>query len=72
MSSSAGFDDFIPTHAQSAFPGPTRLIDDDAWDTHKRNFAILKENKLPGFDQTFMPCWKTSIRRDYSMKRWSS
>ena len=28
-------------------------IDYDAWDTHKRNFAILKENKLPGLDQTF-------------------
>lgn len=35
------------------FNGPTRLIDDDAWDTHQRNFAILKENKLPGLDQTF-------------------
>lgn len=34
------------------FAGPTRLIDDDAWDTHQRNFAILKENKLPGLDQT--------------------
>jgi hypothetical protein len=28
-------------------------IDYDAWDTHQKNFAILKENKLPGFDQTF-------------------
>lgn len=28
-------------------------IDYDAWDTHTRNFPILKENKLPGFDQTF-------------------
>jgi len=28
-------------------------IDYDAWDTHTRNFAILKENKLPGLDQTF-------------------
>lgn len=35
------------------FNGPTRLIDDDAWDTHQRNFSILKENKLPGLDQTF-------------------
>lgn len=35
------------------FNGPTRLIDDDAWDTHKKNFSILKENKLPGLDQTF-------------------
>jgi hypothetical protein len=28
-------------------------IDYDAWDTHTRNFAILRENKLPHFDQTF-------------------
>jgi hypothetical protein len=28
-------------------------IDYDAWDTHQRNFAILRENKLPGLDQTF-------------------
>lgn len=28
-------------------------IDYDAWDTHQRNFSILKGNKLPGFDQTF-------------------
>src|SRR5579863_6232331 len=28
-------------------------IDYDAWDTHQKNFSILKENKLPGFDQTF-------------------
>jgi len=28
-------------------------IDYDAWDTHTRNFPILKENKLPVFDQTF-------------------
>ncbi len=28
-------------------------IDYDAWDTHRNNFAILKENKLPGFDQTY-------------------
>jgi hypothetical protein len=28
-------------------------IDYDAWDTHTNNFAILRENKLPGFDQTF-------------------
>jgi hypothetical protein len=28
-------------------------IDYDAWDTHTRNFPILKENKLPGLDQTF-------------------
>jgi hypothetical protein len=28
-------------------------IDYDAWDTHTRNFPILRENKLPGFDQTY-------------------
>jgi hypothetical protein len=28
-------------------------IDFDAWDTHQRNFHILKGNKLPGLDQTF-------------------
>ena len=28
-------------------------VDYDAWDTHTRNCPILKENKLPGFDQTF-------------------
>jgi uncharacterized protein (DUF1501 family) len=28
-------------------------VDYDAWDTHTRNFSILKENKLPGLDQTF-------------------
>jgi Protein of unknown function (DUF1501) len=28
-------------------------IDYDAWDTHTRNFAILRENKLPNFDQTY-------------------
>src|SRR5213079_2711074 len=28
-------------------------IDYDAWDTHQRNFSILKTNKLPGLDQTF-------------------
>ncbi len=27
-------------------------IDYDAWDTHTKNFSILKENKLPNFDQT--------------------
>jgi hypothetical protein len=27
-------------------------IDYDAWDTHTRNFQILKENKLPYLDQT--------------------
>ena len=28
-------------------------VDYDAWDTHTRNFPILRENKLPHFDQTF-------------------
>ncbi len=28
-------------------------IDYDCWDTHTRNFAILRENKLPYLDQTF-------------------
>jgi hypothetical protein len=34
------------------FWGPVN-VDYDAWDTHRNNFAILKNNKLPGFDQTF-------------------
>jgi len=28
-------------------------VDYDAWDTHTRNFPIMRENKLPGLDQTF-------------------
>ncbi len=28
-------------------------IDYDAWDTHTRNFPILRENKLPHFDMTY-------------------
>lgn len=28
-------------------------IDYDAWDTHTKNFSILRENKLPNFDQTY-------------------
>src|SRR5438093_566094 len=28
-------------------------IDYDAWDTHTKNFSILKENQLPVFDQVF-------------------
>jgi uncharacterized protein (DUF1501 family) len=28
-------------------------IDYDAWDRHTRNFPILRENKLPGLDQTY-------------------
>jgi hypothetical protein len=27
-------------------------VDYDAWDTHTRNFPILRENKLPNFDHT--------------------
>jgi hypothetical protein len=34
------------------FWGPVQ-IDYDAWDTHTNNFQILRENKLPPFDQTF-------------------
>jgi hypothetical protein len=29
------------------------MADYDAWDTHTKNFEILKDNKLPGLDQTF-------------------
>jgi hypothetical protein len=32
--------------------GPVN-IDYDAWDTHQKNFSILKENKLPVFDQVY-------------------
>ncbi len=28
-------------------------VDYDAWDTHNKNFVILRENKLPGLDQTY-------------------
>jgi uncharacterized protein (DUF1501 family) len=28
-------------------------IDYDAWDTHTKNFHVLKTNKLPYFDQTY-------------------
>jgi hypothetical protein len=28
-------------------------VDYDAWDTHTKNFEILKTNKLPGLDQTY-------------------
>jgi hypothetical protein len=28
-------------------------IDYDAWDTHTRNFPILRDNKLPGLDLTY-------------------
>jgi hypothetical protein len=36
-------------------------IDYDAWDTHTRNFPILRENKLPHFDQTY-----TALMQDLS------
>ncbi len=29
------------------------LLDYDAWDTHRNNFSILKENKLPVFDRVY-------------------
>jgi hypothetical protein len=29
------------------------LIDYDAWDTHNKNFSILKDNKLPVFDTVY-------------------
>ncbi len=32
--------------------GPVN-IDYDAWDTHTNNFPILRDNKLPNFDQTY-------------------
>jgi hypothetical protein len=38
-------------------------IDYDAWDTHTRNFPILKENKLPGLDQTY-----TALLEDLSAR----
>jgi hypothetical protein len=34
------------------FWGPVK-IDHDAWDTHTNNFSILRENRLPAFDQTY-------------------
>jgi hypothetical protein len=36
-------------------------VDYDAWDTHTRNFPILKENKLPHLDQTY-----TALMEDLS------
>ena len=39
-------------------------IDYDAWDTHTKNFPILKENKLPHFDQTF-----TALLEDLQNRR---
>jgi hypothetical protein len=38
-------------------------IDYDAWDTHTRNFPILRENKLPGLDQTY-----TALMEDLSSR----
>jgi hypothetical protein len=38
-------------------------IDYDAWDTHTRNFSILRENKLPGLDQTY-----TALMEDLSSR----
>jgi hypothetical protein len=38
-------------------------IDYDAWDTHTRNFPILRENKLPGLDQTY-----TALLEDLSSR----
>jgi hypothetical protein len=39
-------------------------IDYDAWDTHTRNFSILKDNKLPGLDQTY-----TALMQDLQDRR---
>jgi hypothetical protein len=36
-------------------------IDYDAWDTHTRNFPILRDNKLPGLDLTY-----TALMEDLS------
>src|SRR5262249_41018219 len=38
-------------------------IDYDAWDTHTRNFPILRENKLPHFDQTYTAVLEDLDRR---------
>jgi hypothetical protein len=38
-------------------------VDYDAWDTHTRNFPILKENKLPHFDQTYTALLEDLERR---------
>jgi hypothetical protein len=39
-------------------------IDYDAWDTHTRNFSILRDNKLPGLDQTY-----TALMQDLQDRR---
>ena len=38
-------------------------IDYDAWDTHTRNFPIMRDNKLPGLDQTY-----TALMEDLSQR----
>jgi hypothetical protein len=38
-------------------------VDFDAWDTHTRNFPILKENKLPSLDQTYTALMEDLDRR---------
>jgi hypothetical protein len=38
-------------------------VDYDAWDTHTRNFPILKENKLPYLDQTYTALLEDLDRR---------
>jgi uncharacterized protein (DUF1501 family) len=38
-------------------------VDYDAWDTHTRNFSILKDNKLPNFDQTYTALLEDLERR---------
>jgi hypothetical protein len=38
-------------------------VDYDAWDTHTRNFPILKENKLPHLDQTYTALLEDLERR---------
>ena len=45
-------------------------IDYDAWDTHTKNFSILKENKLPHFDQTFTALLEDLTIAGCSTKRW--
>jgi len=44
------------------FWGPVN-IDYDAWDTHNRNFTILKDNKLPHLDQTYTALLEDLLER---------
>jgi hypothetical protein len=44
------------------FWGPVQ-VDYDAWDTHTQNFAILRTNKLPHFDQTYTALLEDLERR---------